>query len=604
LDASPDAVLLVDAGGQIIYANDRVNDLLGYDSDELVGDMIERLVPEDARGTHVADREAYLEDPETRPMGAGLELSARREDGSTFPVDITLSPIEVDGDRYVITVVRDISDRKALYAEYRTILEAVPDAVVVADVDTHEIVKANEQVAALCGREPGDLVGKPQTALHPTDREERYRELFERSVDADDAIFTQFPDGSTIYVATEDGREVPVEINAHVFELDDRRLVASVFRDVTSRKERERALERLHAASHDLMSATSTEEVARIASETVTRVLGLPLNGVHLHVPHEAALVCAAGSDALETMFDGSPPAIPAGSGLAWEAYSTGESRIYGDVREATDVLNEDTSFRSEMYLPLGEHGVLVVGSTRANDFDATDEALAHVLAANVEAALDRVEREQELRQQNERLEEFASIVSHDLRNPLNVAEGRLALARDEVDSEHLADVARAHDRMETLIEDLLTVARLGESGADADVVELAETVDRCWWNVETGSATLVADAECALRADESRLQQLLENLVRNAVEHGGADVTVTVGDLADGFYVEDDGPGIPEEKRPQVFEAGYTTAGGGTGFGLYIVDQIAAAHGWDVTATAGDDGGARFEITDVEFER
>ena len=213
----------------------------------------------------------------------------------------------------------------------------------------------------------------------------------------------------------------------------------------------------------------------------------------------------------------------------------------------------------------------------------------------------ERKRREEALKQKNERLEEFASIVSHDLRNPLSVARGRLDLAREECDSEHLANVARAHERMETLIDDLLTLARDGESVEQTERVALGDLARECWEGVETADATLRVDADRAVRADRSRLRQVLENLVRNAVEHAGADVTVAVGDVDGGFYVADDGPGIPESEREAVFEAGYSTNDGGTGFGLEIVEAVATAHGWDVRVTESADGGARFEFTGVD---
>ncbi|AEN07772.1 PAS/PAC sensor signal transduction histidine kinase (plasmid) [halophilic archaeon DL31] len=221
-------------------------------------------------------------------------------------------------------------------------------------------------------------------------------------------------------------------------------------------------------------------------------------------------------------------------------------------------------------------------------------------ILAVVRDITDRKERERELKRKNERLEEFASVVSHDLRNPLTVAQGRLDLAREECDSDHLTVVARAHDRMETLIEDLLALAREGETTMELEDVALADVTARCWQNVETADATLYIDTTHTIRADHARLQQLLENLIRNAVEHGGTDVTVKIGALADGFYIEDNGPGIPEETRARVFEAGYTTADGGTGYGLQIVNEIAVAHGWEIDVTEANDGGARFEITGV----
>lgn len=215
----------------------------------------------------------------------------------------------------------------------------------------------------------------------------------------------------------------------------------------------------------------------------------------------------------------------------------------------------------------------------------------------------ERKQREQALERQNDRLEKLASVISHDLRNPLQVANARVELAQREYDSAHLTDAADALERMETLLDDLLTIARDGQQVQNTDLITLAELVERSWENVQTANATLVCDTAQTIRADPSRLKQILENLVRNAIDHGNAGVTVTVGELGDrdGFYVADDGPGIPEDEREQVFDAGYSTTEDGTGLGLNIVQEIVEAHGWDIRVINSDDGGARFEITGVE---
>jgi PAS domain S-box-containing protein len=222
----------------------------------------------------------------------------------------------------------------------------------------------------------------------------------------------------------------------------------------------------------------------------------------------------------------------------------------------------------------------------------------------------DQKRREQELEetkrtleQSNERLDQFASTVSHDLRNPLNVAKGRLELAQDEVESEHLDAARGAHERMEALIDDLLTLARQGDVIEEIGSVDLATLAETAWQNVATADATLTVGTEQTIRADSSRVEELLENLFRNAIEHAGEDVTVTVGELADGFYVADDGPGISVEEQSDVFDAGYSTADEGTGLGLRIVEEIAKAHEWEITVTDGVQPGARFELTGVEFE-
>ena len=212
--------------------------------------------------------------------------------------------------------------------------------------------------------------------------------------------------------------------------------------------------------------------------------------------------------------------------------------------------------------------------------------------------------RQAELERQNERLEEFTSVVSHDLRNPLAVAEGYAEMARETNDLSHLDRTLDALDRMDELVDDLLTLAREGRAVDAAESVALSAVVDRAWRNVDAPGATLVNGADGTLRADETRLRELLENLFRNAVEHAGPDVTVRVGGTDAGFYVEDDGPGISPADREAIFDYGYSSSPTGTGFGLTIVRTIAEAHGWTVAASEGSDGGARFEVRGVASPR
>ncbi len=221
----------------------------------------------------------------------------------------------------------------------------------------------------------------------------------------------------------------------------------------------------------------------------------------------------------------------------------------------------------------------------------------------NTRDVSERRATEQALRHANDRLDEFASVVSHDLRNPLNVAASRLELAADHCESEHLGHAMEAVERGLGLIDDVQSLATLGHDELEAEPVRLATAVDRSWRTVETKDASLDNAADRTVHANPGRLRQLLENLLRNAVEHGGDDVTVRVGDLPDGFYLEDDGPGIPEEGRDEVFDVGYSTKRDGTGFGLGIVSQVAENHGWDVSVVDSDTGGSRFEITGVVTE-
>jgi signal transduction histidine kinase len=196
--------------------------------------------------------------------------------------------------------------------------------------------------------------------------------------------------------------------------------------------------------------------------------------------------------------------------------------------------------------------------------------------------------------------ERVASAIGHDLRNPLDVAGAHLEAARETGADEHFDAVADAHERMERIIQDVLTLAR-GEAALNPDPgVAVRETAERAWESVETGAWSLQLDESMpTVTADAGRLRRLFENLFRNCIDHAPDGGTVRVGALADGdgVFVADDGPGIPAEERPAVFTPGYTVDGDGTGLGLAIVDRIAEAHGWTVAAAESESGGTRIEI-------
>ena len=352
--------------------------------------------------------------------------------------------------------------------------------------------------------------------------------------------------------------------------------VFSQFQDVTERVERE---ERLEAATERLETVTNQYEALL---ET------FPDGGVFMF--DEDLTYIVAGGQGLSavglteddflgrTPFDLFPEDIAEETARNYRRALAGEQTTYEQEYDGS-------TWRVRTRPVTNDDGEVVAGMA---------------VSRNVTEQKRRIDQ---LNRQKERLEEFASVVSHDLRNPLNVAEGRLELAMADGDETHLAAVERAHGRMRDLIDDLLTLAQ-AERAVDATTPQsVAALASAAWQNVETGEATLEAD-DLTVLADRSRLQRLFENLVRNAVEHGGEAVTVRVGAIGDevvrGFYVEDDGLGIPPERREAAFEVGYSTHDEGTGFGLRIVERVAAAHDWTVTLTESADGGARFEFRGV----
>ena len=310
------------------------------------------------------------------------------------------------------------------------------------------------------------------------------------------------------------------------------------------------------------------------------------------------------------------------------------------DRESVGELLSDPTGWagetRSVTYRFRAEAGWRTVESAaRSRLYDPAVEGVV----MNCRDVTERERYQRELERQNERLEEFAAVVSHDLRNPLTVARGHLQNAHSVLDgdgdgpdpTEALSEVETSMDRMETLIEELLTLARRGEDVEEPEAVALAQVWEAAVSTADTEDVTPVVEDDATLLADETRLRRAFENLLRNVVDHAGPGTEVRVGvidaetdrrptaadgegegapggdgewhgDSPVGLYVEDDGPGVPPGERDQVFEPRYTTHQEGTGLGLNIVRQIVEAHGWSVRVTDGRDGGARFEVTGVEF--
>ena len=543
-------------------------------------------------------------------------------------------------------------------------------------------------------------------------------------------------------------------------------------------RERERRLEQLHDASRQIMTAETPTAIAEHAVQAAEDILDFRIALVREYDPELDALVPIAETAAVEALLPERTPYSSDSGSVNWDVYESGELGVFEDVQEIPGASDRGTVLRSLLILPLGEYGTLSVGETIPGAFDEADVFLVRILATATEAALDRTDRETDIRVQRdvlerrehalrtmhdviadrdlpfdeqveallelgreelgvgygtlsriedgdyhfeivasdddtvqagdvaplsatnceiaaateqtlvlgdverdapdetdragftdwgiacyigapvysddavygtfcfydttprdgqfsewevtlvdlmsrwvstelhrqrttdrlqreyERLDRFASMVSHDLRNPLNVLSGRLQLAEETGDPEEFERCRAAIARMESLIDDLLDLARGGSIVADREPVDLADLATECWATIATPEATLVVDTTRTLEADRPRLKQVIENLLTNAVVHGGDDVTVTIDDLDDGFSVADDGPGIPLDERATVFDYGYSTHPDGNGFGLSIVHEIATAHGWDVDVTADSNGGARFEFTGVSRTR
>jgi PAS domain S-box-containing protein len=539
--------------------------LCGYSASELESDRVQWgedvLHPEDEADVWQQVQSAIEAD---RPFEVTYRIVDA--DGETKWVWEQGRVVDADGDRTELEgFVTDITDRKEREvrlerssARLSALFDNSPDMINLHDADGR-LVDVNDRLCEALGYEESELLGKAVWDIDTRIDPERATELWSGMSIGDRRRLEG-------HYSRKDGSTFPVEV--HVVRAtiggDDRFVVIS--RDITDRKEREKRLRRyrsLFEALHDAACIYDAEGRYELLNEPVAELYGRDAEAL---VGERSALV-----ERVQATADGDPFA---------ELVAGELDELRGEVEFGTTADSERTTeYRMSRLTVDGE-------------FDG--------VACIARDVTERKAQARRLAEQNDRLEAFASVVSHDLRNPLNVAEGRLELVREDCESDHLDAVERAHDRMKDLIDDLLSLARDGSAASEATWVDLRTVANRCWANVDTMGSTLAVDGDAVVRADEPRLVQLFENLFRNAVEHGGSDVAVSVGALDDGFVVADDGSGIPETDRERAFEPGYSTRPDGTGFGLAIVRSIAEAHGWTVRATESESGGARFEVTGV----
>ena len=526
----------------------------------------ETAVLEDGEGR----REAYAPDFPVEsellvPLGEYGVLAAGSTTRREFD-DQTVSLAEVLAANLRVAFMQ--VDRARELEEYERLVETMGDGVFATDSDGG-YARLNRMFAELTGYSRERLLAEGPELVLTDAAIERFEEAIRRLLKPGDSVETVEAD---LYTAARG--KTPVETTLTLLPMDDEfRGTVGVVRDITERREREQELER-----YETIVRAFPDEVYTLDTEG-----------------HLTSVIPPAGS---ETTTTGYGPEELVGQHVSTVMPEEDIERAEERIRELlasnsarTVSFEMHTVHRDGERVPHENHIALLPGEN--GGFRGTVGVLRNIA--------DRKRHERELRRQNDRLEKFASVVSHDLRNPLNVASARLELAREDCDSPHLDDVKQAHGRMNRLIEALLSLAREGEAPESVEELSLEDVAEQCWAHVDTGEARLVVETDRTVRAEGTRLRQLLENLVRNSVEHAGdGPVTVRVGDLPDGFYVEDDGPGVPPDHREHVFDLGYSTAESGTGLGLNIVEEITHAHGWAVEVTEGTEGGARFEFTGV----
>jgi signal transduction histidine kinase len=414
---------------------------------------------------------------------------------------------------------------------------------------------------------------------------------------------------------------------SHAADSDDVVALVATGRDVTERTDladaRQTTLEALEGLYETAADTDQTFE------ERVRRLLKVGKD--HLGLSEAFYTKIDGGVQTIETS-DADHPLLQEGEQAALADSYCKETLADGRERRVINHVSETKFAEDDAYEKFGlecyigselevngtVHGTVCFADTEPREapLDATELAFVDLLAEWLRHELEHRHQQRRLEHQNERLDRYADVVSHDLRSPLNVATGHLDLARDNLPenadaSEHLDAVEEALGRMNELVQEMRTLAQQGDVVGELEVISLSTVAEDAAATALPDEATLTVDTAAgdALAADPERLQTALENLYSNAVDHGGEDVSVTVGAIDAratggdaGFYVADDGPGFSQDDPGVIFAEGHTTRAEGTGYGLSIVAAIAEAHDWHVSATDSESGGARIEFVGVPF--
>jgi PAS domain S-box-containing protein len=410
-----------------------------------------------------------------------------------------------------------------------------------------------------------------QRFYHPEDRE-TVRNAVTRALEAGE------PYDIEVRITSATGGEKWVRTQGDPLFVDGQcERVRGTIRDITDRKERERDLAQtkkwyqtlLDAAPDAVFVAAADSGEIREANQAAARLLGRPreeLIGLHmtdLHPPGEA--------EAYAELFENH---VAAGEGRA------------GTLGEQVDIYVVDAA------------GDMIPVEVNAQTVEIDGQQYNQGYFRDI---TDRKQRERELKRQKDRLDEIVTVVSHDFRNLVRTLSASIDML-ETADTDTLEQCDRTVTRMEALVDDLVELVEHGEMEFDPEPVSLPQLVQTSAETLDIPADALAVETDATIVADQSRVNHLFESLLENAVTHGGPDVSVTVGRFNDGFYVADNGMGIPESEHDRVFRIGYSTSTEGTGFGLNIAKQVAEAHGWDIRLTNSAAGGARIELTGVEF--
>jgi len=608
LEAAPDAMVVVNQAGEIVLLNVQAEKQFGYRRDELVGQRVKNIIPEGFAERLIADDLRSAADALAQQIGTGIELSGLRKNGSEFPIEIMLSPLESADGILVTAAIRDVSVRKRaeehlvqMESRYRGLLEAAPDAMVVVD-QKGEIVLLNVQAEKQFGYHRDELLGQPVKNIIPEGFAERLIADDLRS--AAEALSQQIGTGIELSGRRKDGGNFPIEIMLSPLESLGGILVTAAIRNISVRRDAETHLAQMEERYRGLLEAAPD---AMVVVNQQGRIVLLNVQAEKQFGYHRDELL---GQEVKSIIPEGFAERLIA-DGLRSPAEALAQQ--IGTGLELHGHRKDGSEFPIELMLsPLeGSEGVLVTAAIR--DITQRKRAEAQLL-----------QKVEELNRSNEELQQFAYVASHDLQEPLRmVASYTQLLARrykgklDSDADEFIAFAVDGANRMQRLIQDLLAFSRVGTKGkellATSSELALKQALRNLRAAIEDSGADVTHDPLPMVLADEMQLIQLLQNLVGNAVKYqsGGVPRVHVTAVMADGrwnFSVRDNGLGIDSKYFDRIFGMFQRLHGReefeGTGIGLAICKKIVERHGGTIRVESEPGQGSRFHFDLEGIER